>query len=143
MTIFAVITDQAQRKKVVIGSPLLAPDNAFLDPELTVSCPEAPTISAALDSIVHGVEAFSAKRTNVMARLVAKEGIRSVMKYLPLVVKNPGDTKNRVAVLFGAFLSAIALMHSGTGPAAGMSYPLGVNRGVPHGIGGAVFLPHR
>ena len=44
--------------------------------------------------------------------------------------------------MFGAFLSAISLMNSGTGPAAAMSYPLGVHFGVPHGIGGGIFLPH-
>ena len=33
-------------------------------------------------------------------------------------------------------------MNSGTGPAAAMSYPLGVHFGVPHGIGGGIFLPH-
>ena len=44
--------------------------------------------------------------------------------------------------MYGAFLSAIALMNSGTGPAAAMSYPLGVHFGVPHGIGGGIFLPH-
>src|SRR6185436_11172475 len=44
-------------------------------------------------------------------------------------------------VMYGAFAAAVALMHSGTGPAAAMSYPLGVHHGVPHGIAGAVFLP--
>ena len=48
----------------------------------------------------------------------------------------------REKVMFGAFLSGIALMNSGTGPAAAMSYPLGVHYGVPHGIGGGIFLPH-
>ena len=43
--------------------------------------------------------------------------------------------------MYGAFLSGVALMHSGTGPAAALSYPLGVHYGVPHVIGGAVFLP--
>ena len=33
-------------------------------------------------------------------------------------------------------------MNSGTGPAAAMSYPLGVHFKVPHGIGGGIFLPH-
>ena len=33
-------------------------------------------------------------------------------------------------------------MLTGTGPAAAMSYPTGVHYKVPHGIGGAIFLPH-
>ena len=42
--------------------------------------------------------------------------------------------------MYGAFLSAIALMNSGTGPAAAMSYPVGVHFKVPHGIGGGIFF---
>jgi alcohol dehydrogenase class IV len=42
--------------------------------------------------------------------------------------------------MFGAHLSGIALMHSGTGPAAAMSYPLGVHYRVPHGFAGGMFL---
>ena len=44
--------------------------------------------------------------------------------------------------MYGAFLSGIALMHSGTGPAAAMSYPMSVHYHVPHGLGGGIFLPH-
>ena len=44
--------------------------------------------------------------------------------------------------MLGAFLSAVALMKSGTGPAAAMSYPTGVHYKVPHGIGGGIFLPY-
>lgn len=47
----------------------------------------------------------------------------------------------RSDVMFGAFLAGIALMSSGTGPAAAMSYPTGVPFHVPHGLGGAMFLP--
>ena len=43
--------------------------------------------------------------------------------------------------MYGAFLSGVALMHSGTGPAAALSYPLSVHFKVPHGLGGGVFLP--
>jgi alcohol dehydrogenase class IV len=53
-----------------------------------------------------------------------------------------GNIELREKVMYGAFLSAVALMNSGTGPAAAMSYPLGVHFGVPHGIGGGIFLPH-
>ena len=41
----------------------------------------------------------------------------------------------------GAYYAAVSLMNSGAGPAAAMSYPLGVHFQVPHGMAGAVFLP--
>jgi alcohol dehydrogenase class IV len=108
---------------------------------MTLSCPATPTVSAAADSLVHAVEAFVAKKTNRMARLFAQEGFRQVCTHLPRLLQNLGDISRREGVMYGAFLAGIALMHSGTGPAAAMSYPLGVHYGVPHGLGGAFFLP--
>ena len=138
----ASFIDDLEKKKMGINGEAVRPDLALLDPELTLSCPVKPTISAAADSIVHATEAFVAKRTNSIARLFAREGFQQVIKALPDLVENLNDLKLRTEVMYGAFLSGVALMHSGTGPAAAMSYPLGVYYGVPHGIGGAIFLPN-
>jgi len=138
----ASFIDNHEKRKMGINGESIRPMYALLDPELTLTCPERPTISAGVDSIVHAVEAYVAKKTNFMARMFAKEGIRRVFHNLPLVIKEQHKIEYREEVMYGAFLSAIALMNSGTGPAAAMSYPLGVNYKVPHGIGGAIFLPH-
>jgi alcohol dehydrogenase len=101
-----------------------------------------PTISAAVDSMVHAVEAFAAKKTNRIARFFAIEGFRRVFEALPFLIDDLGNYRLREEVMFGAFLSGVALMHSGTGPAAAMSYPMSVHYHVPHGLGGGIFLPH-
>lgn len=138
----ASFIDNLEKKKMGINGEAVRPDLALLDPELTLSCPRTPTVSAAVDSIVHATEAFVAKKTNSLARLFAREGFQRVLNSLPALVNSLDDLKLRTEVMYGAFLSGVALMHSGTGPAAAMSYPLGVHYGVPHGIGGAVFLPN-
>lgn len=138
----ASFVDSHEKKKMGINGEAIRPKYAILDPELTLTCPEKPTISAAIDSIVHAVEAYVAKKTNPLARLFAKEGFRYVFNHLPLVIKEPLNIELREKVMYGAHLSGIALMNSGTGPAAAMSYPLGVHFKVPHGIGGGVFLPY-
>ena len=138
----ASFIDAKEKKKMGINGDAVKPRYAILDPELTLSCPKAPTVSAAVDSIVHAVEAFAAKKTNPLARLFSTEGFKRVFKALPELVNNLDNLDLRCEVMYGAFLSGIALMHSGTGPAAAMSYPLGIHYNVPHGIGGAVFLPH-
>jgi alcohol dehydrogenase class IV len=107
-----------------------------------VSCPKDPTISAAVDSMVHATEAYVAKKTNSIARLFAGEGFQRVFNVLPQLINDLENIDLRWEVMYGAFLSGIALMHSGTGPAAAMSYPLGVHYKVPHGLGGGIFLPH-
>ncbi len=56
VTTWAVITDLAQRKKVVLGSPLLAPRFAVLDPELVLSLPARLTASTGIDALTHAIE---------------------------------------------------------------------------------------
>ena len=138
----ASFIDSDEKRKMGINGEKIRPKYAILDPELTLSCPKNPTISAGVDSLVHATEAFVAKKTNRMAQIFAKKGFNLVIKNLPKLVNSLDSIKYREEVMFGAFLSAIALMNSGTGPAAAMSYPLGVHFGVPHGIGGGIFLPH-
>ena len=138
----ASFIDSLAKKKLGINGETVRPAYAFIDPELTLSCPKGPTISAAVDSLVHAVEAFAAKKTNRMAKFFAKEGFCRVFEALPLLVDDLDNVHFREEVMFGAFLSGIALMHSGTGPAAAMSYPMSVHYHVPHGLGGGIFLPY-
>jgi alcohol dehydrogenase class IV len=138
----ASFIDTTEKRKMGINGEAVRPLYAFLDPELTISCPEQPTLSAALDSIVHATEAVAAKKSNPWASMLALNGFAKVIHALPKVLANPSNIEARQEVMLGAFFSGVALMHSGTGPAAAMSYPLGVRHGIPHGIGGAIFLPH-
>ncbi len=138
----ASFIDSNEKKKMGINGELIRPAYAILDPELTLSCPLKPTISAAVDSLVHSSEAFAAKKTNPMAKFFAIEGFNIVFDNLYDLTNDLENIELRGKIMYGAFLSGIALMNSGTGPAAAMSYPLGVHYGVPHGIGGGIFLPH-
>lgn len=138
----ASFIDTDEKRKMGINGEGIRPKFAILDPELTLSCPLNPTISAGVDSLVHATEAFAAKKSNVMAKMFAKNGFKLVFNNLPKLAQNLDNIELREKVMYGAFLSAIALMNSGTGPAAAMSYPLGVHYAVPHGIGGGIFLPH-
>ena len=138
----ASFVDTAEKRKLGINGEAVRPRYAFLDAELTVSCPRGPTVSAGVDSIVHASEAYVARKSTRLARLFATEGMARVVGALARAADAGDDLAAREEVMYGAFLAGVALMHSGTGPAAAMSYPLGVRHGVPHGIGGAIFLPH-
>lgn len=138
----ASFVDRNGMRKMGVNGEAVRPRYAFLDPKLTVSCPKGPTVSAGVDALVHATEAFVARSSTAPARLFAREGFRRVITSLPAAIEEPEDLAVRSEVMYGAFLAAAALAHSGTGPAAAMSYPLSVRFGAPHGIGGAVFLPH-
>ncbi len=137
----ASFIDTATKKKMGINGEAVRPKYAILSPRLTLSCPRGPSLSAAVDSMVHATEAYVARKTNPIARLFAQEGFCRVFNNIGQLINNLEDINLRWNVQYGAFLSGVALMHSGTGPAAAMSYPFGVHCRVPHGIAGGVFLP--
>lgn len=137
----ASFIDSRERRKLGINGEAVRPRFAFLDPELTISCPPRASLSAAADSLVHATEAYVARKTTPLARMFAREGFGRVFNALPAVMEKPANIEMRSEVMLGAFFAGVALMNSGTGPAAAMSYPIGVHHGVPHGIGGATFLP--
>lgn len=138
----ASFIDSHERRKLGINGEAMRPIAAFLDPELTLTCPPRATLSAAVDSLVHATEAYVAKKSTPIARLFAREGFHRVITHLPGVMRDPGNLTDRTEVMYGALLAGVALMHSGTGPAAALSYPAGVHHQVPHGVGGGIFLPH-
>lgn len=140
VTPYAVFTDQAERRKFGINSPLFIPRLAVLDPLMTVSCPDSVTASSGMDALVHAVEGFVARRSNPVSQLYSREAFRILMGNLPVVLTRPNDLDTRLALQIAALYAGIGLMNSGAGLTGALSYPLGVNFRVPHGLAGGFFL---
>lgn len=138
----ASFVDIAEKRKMGINGEAVRPKYAFIDPQLTISCPEGPTISAGIDAIVHAIGSYISKGHNTVSRVFSAEGFKRTFNYLPLVIDDPMNISYRSEVMIGAFFSAIGMIHSGGCASAVLSYPLGVNYGVPHGLAGGIFLPY-
>jgi alcohol dehydrogenase len=136
----AVFTDTIENRKGGINTDMYLPVLALLDPLLTLSCPPRATVSAGMDALVHSVESFVAAGATPITRPLSREGFRLVMGNLRRVVESPDDIEARLNMQLGAFFAGAALFNSGAGPAGALSYPIGVNYKVPHGIAGAIFL---
>ena len=137
----ASFIDTKEKRKLGINGEAIRPKYAFIDPQLSLSCPRDPTISAGVDAIVHAVECFISTGHNTMSRVFSGEGFKRVFNYLPRVIENPDNLSYREEVMIGAVFAAMGMMHSGGGPAIVLSYRLGVFYNVPHGIAGGIFLP--
>ena len=137
----AVFIDTKENRKFGINTALYIPKLCILDPALTVTCPRSVTISSGADALVHAHESFVSKLATPITRLLAMEAFQLVFNALGLVVDHPDDLEQRARVQLGSYLAGVALFNSSAGPAGAMSYPLGVNHHVPHGLAGAVFLP--
>jgi alcohol dehydrogenase len=142
VTYNAVFTDNAMKKKLGINTRNNYPVLAILDPLFTVNSPMPVSVSSGMDALVHTLESYMAVQANPLSRIFAREAFSRVFNNLKLIRDKPGDIWIRANVQYGAYLAGISLINSGSGVAGALSYPLGVHFKVPHGIAGAVFIPH-
>lgn len=140
VTPYAVFIDKNEKKKLGINTEYNTPTLAILDPLLTVSCPKSVTIASGMDALVHTVESFVAKNATPISKMFSLQAFSHIFNNLYRVSNDLDNIDLRSKLLLGSYLAGAALMNSGAGPAGAMSYPLGVDYNVPHGLAGAVFL---
>lgn len=142
VTYNAVFIDEKEQKKFGINTMNNFPVLAVLDPNLIAGSPKKIIASSGMDALTHALESYVACQSNDLTKIFAKEAFKLIFNNLPKVFENPQDLESIGKLQLGAYLAGISLMNSGSGPAGALSYTLGVHFKVPHGIAGAVFIPH-
>ncbi|KKL46417.1 hypothetical protein LCGC14_2345780 [marine sediment metagenome] len=83
VTMWGTIWDMVAKQKHSIEHPLLYPEQAILDPDLTITLPRDETIFSALDAISHAMESIWNKNHNPISDIFAIEAISIIYDYLP------------------------------------------------------------
>ncbi len=143
VTPIAIVTTGAHEKKGVV-SPLLIPDIALLDPDLTLGLPPHVTAATGIDAMVHAIEAFTSTsaNNNPLSKTLAMEALRLLGRNIRQAVQAGGDREARAAMLLGAMLAGQAFANSPVAAVHALAYPIGGHFGVPHGLSNALVLPH-
>jgi alcohol dehydrogenase class IV len=141
-TATASFIDLTTRTKLGINGRHVGPALAVLDPDLLIGSPRSVTVGSGLDALVHAIEAVTAKSANTLSSLLGREAARLLFAALPRAVDASDDRDARTGTLLGAHLAGLAMQNAAGGPASGISYPIGVHHGVPHGYAGGVLLPY-
>lgn len=136
-----IITDPSRHLKMVIGSPLVAPMVAIVDPELLSCLPPHLVASTAMDALTHAVEAYTNRNVNPITDSLAIGAIRLIGKNLRTAVAG-GNIKSLLDIALASTLAGIAFTHTILAAVHALSHPLGVWAGVPHGLANAILLPH-
>lgn len=140
VTPIAIVTTPSHEKKGVV-SPLLYPDIALLDAELTLGLPPAITAMTGIDAMVHAIEAYTSKiKKNPLADALAKESLRLLYENLPRVLENGRDIEARSAMLTGSMMAGMAFANAPVAAVHALAYPLGGHFHVPHGLSNALVL---
>jgi alcohol dehydrogenase class IV len=128
-------------KKAVI-SPHLVPDAAYIDPLLTLGVPPSVTAATGMDALTHCIEAYANVFAHPMVDVYALEGVRLITANLARAVADGDDIEARTKLALGSVYGGLCLGPVNTAAVHALSYPLGGEFHVSHGISNAVLLPH-
>lgn len=131
-----------QGEKVGVISPYLVPDAAYIDPVLTVLLPKKITAATGIDALTHCLEAYTNKFAHPFVDLYALEGVRIIAKYLKRACDDGTDLEARTQVALGSMYGGMCLGPVNTAAVHALSYPLGVEYHIPHGLSNALLLPY-
>lgn len=142
VTPVSILTTGTQEKKGVV-SPLILPDLALLDAELTLGLPAPVTAATGVDAMVHAIEAYTSRgaNRNPVSRMLALEALRLLAGNIRQAVAQGGDVQARQAMLLGAMLAGQAFANSPVAAVHALAYPVGSLFHVPHGLSNALVLP--
>jgi len=143
VTPISIVTTGTHEKKGVV-SPVIIPDIALLDPDLTLGLPPHVTAATGIDAMVHAIEAYTSTspNNNPMSRALAREALRLLGRNIERVVHHGQDREAREAMLIGSMLAGQAFANSPVAAVHALAYPIGGHFGVPHGLSNALVLPH-
>ena len=143
VTPVSIITIGEEEKRG-ISSPVILPDIAVLDPDLTLSLPAAVTAATGVDAMVHAIEAYASSNANnnPLSRMLAREALRLLGANIETAVFEGGNADARAAMLLGSMLAGQAFANSPVAAVHALAYPIGSTFHVPHGLSNALVLPH-
>ena len=139
---FAIITDTARQRKVVIASKTLIPDAALIDPDVTVTMPPDLTAHTGLDALTHAIEAYVSNAHGPVTDLFALEAVRLIAANLPKTLADPADIEARGAMLLASLYAGMAFSNAILGAVHAMAHSLGGLLDLPHGLCNAILLDH-
>jgi len=135
-------TDRAERRKSVRRDDSVLPKLVIYDPEVTLDLSPELTASTAVNALAHCVEACYARDVSPLVPPVALEGIRRIVRSLPLCIANGRNLDAREDLLTGAYLAGFSIGNARMGLHHGICHVLGGRTGVAHGVLNGIMLPH-
>ncbi len=137
----AILLDERDHLKKGIVSPFLIADAAYVDPKLTWTVPAKVTADTGMDALTHCIEAYTNKFAHPAVDIYALKGIQLIAANLERAVKDGKDVEAREALAFGSLYGGLCLGPVNTAAVHALSYPLGGEFHIPHGLSNAILLP--
>lgn len=143
VTPISIITLDDNEKKGV-STPIILPDLAILDPELTLNLPSDITAATGVDAMVHAIEAYTSvnQNNNPISKLLAIESLKLLGSSIETAVFDGQNIKARKNMLLGSMMAGQAFANSPVSAVHALAYPLGGIFHISHGLSNSLVLPH-
>lgn len=142
VTFWSVITESEEKLKYSIRNPLLAPDIAIVDPELTLTVPPDITATTGIDALTHAIEGYTSLRSEPIADAMALCAISHITKYIEAAVKDGSNIEARDKMMIGSLMAGMSIVNTDVGAVHCMAEALGSTYDAPHGTCNSVLLPY-
>lgn len=137
----AVLASPEHQLKVSLRSPLMLPDLALVDPDLSHDMPPALTAATGMDALTQLIEPFVSHFANPVTDGFCREGIRRAARALRRSVQQGDDADARTGMALASLLGGLALANARLGAVHGFAAPLGGLYPAPHGAVCGRLLP--
>lgn len=137
----AILLDERDALKKGVVSPYLMADAAYIDPKLTWTVPAKITAETGMDALTHCIEAYTNKFAHPVIDVYALQGIRMIAANLLRAVKDGKDVEAREALSLGSMYGGLCLGPVNTAAVHALSYPIGGEYHISHGLSNAILLP--
>jgi NADP-dependent alcohol dehydrogenase len=142
----AVITNEDGQKKYVFSSPYIYPKASALNPAITFSVSPRQSATAAADAISHVLEGYFTKKSEFRLNdRVGEAIIKTIMKDIEKILKNPADYDARASFMWSATLALNGILNVGLNefgfPNHLLERPISAIYDIPHGEGLAIVMP--
>ena len=144
VTFWAVIDDTSKKPPVKesIGSRLICPNLAIVDPMLTIGLPPALTASTGMDALTHAIEAYTSTLANPFSDSLSLYSIRLISENLRTAYANGQNEEARSNMMVGSLMAGVSFFNSDIAGVHCMAEAAGGLYDSPHGISCAIFLPY-
>ncbi len=140
-----VITKISDMRKLGMGSDVLRPRFALMNPELTFTLPPYQTAAGITDMMAHIMERYFSNTPEVeITDRVAEGVLKAIITEAPKVMKNPEDYDARANIMWSGTLAHNGVCSGGRvedWATHGLEHELSALYGVTHGAGLAVIFP--
>ena len=135
------ITDTVELVKNLYIDDALTAKLVIHDADLAQNTPRDLWAATGMRAVDHCVEALCSTTAQPMTDALCSDGLRRLVKYLPISAADPSDLHAASQCQMGAWQSIFGLSNVTLGLSHGVGHQLGARNGIPHGITSCVMLP--